>query len=267
MANIQEILNKILGSRYGRDVRQAIHDGIQQCYYDGKAGEIDLQARQDIDKTKKLIHGQCYGSLTLALNAIGITLEQSTITTAELFDLVGNGTTITFFSTSSEITDLPGSGVVELIRGVASTNLRYAWFHSNDGTLWHYKYHASNTAGNGWNEYVKKSEVQNLMISSSVDIAPDKIINTATFRRRGNIVQISFGKIIEEVEIGTTVQIATIPEGFLPTVGTNGVIPVTVGVQHYSMYVAVARSGVLQVRFMQDIPVGTQLYAVFTYMI
>lgn len=34
MANIQEILTKILSSRYGKDMRQAIHDGIQQCYDD-----------------------------------------------------------------------------------------------------------------------------------------------------------------------------------------------------------------------------------------
>lgn len=34
MANIREILTKILSSRYGKDMRQAIHDGIQQCYDD-----------------------------------------------------------------------------------------------------------------------------------------------------------------------------------------------------------------------------------------
>ena len=33
-SNIQQFLNKILSSRYGKDVRQAIHDGIQQCYDD-----------------------------------------------------------------------------------------------------------------------------------------------------------------------------------------------------------------------------------------
>lgn len=46
---ITEFLKQILSARYGRDVRQAIHDGIQQCYYDGKAGTIDLEARQDIE--------------------------------------------------------------------------------------------------------------------------------------------------------------------------------------------------------------------------
>lgn len=45
---IEQYLNKILEAVYGKDVRQAIHDGIQQCYYDGKAGSIDLEARQQI---------------------------------------------------------------------------------------------------------------------------------------------------------------------------------------------------------------------------
>ena len=47
-SNIQEFLNKILSSRYGKDVRQAIHDGIHQCYEDGKAGSTDLVAREQI---------------------------------------------------------------------------------------------------------------------------------------------------------------------------------------------------------------------------
>lgn len=49
MAGIQEYLNKIKTAVYGREVRQAIHDGIQQCYYDGKAGSTDLEARQRLD--------------------------------------------------------------------------------------------------------------------------------------------------------------------------------------------------------------------------
>lgn len=48
MAGIEEYLNKIKNAVYGRDVRQAIHDGIEQCYADGKAGAVDLVARQEI---------------------------------------------------------------------------------------------------------------------------------------------------------------------------------------------------------------------------
>ena len=46
MADIQTYLNNIMKAIYGKDVRQSIHDGIKQCYYDGKAGAIDLEARE-----------------------------------------------------------------------------------------------------------------------------------------------------------------------------------------------------------------------------
>lgn len=50
MSNILENLARILNARYGKDVRQSIHDAILNCYEDGKAGAIDLQARADIEE-------------------------------------------------------------------------------------------------------------------------------------------------------------------------------------------------------------------------
>ena len=47
-SNIMQNLAKILSSRYGKDVRQAIHDSIHDCYEDGKAGSTDLIAREQI---------------------------------------------------------------------------------------------------------------------------------------------------------------------------------------------------------------------------
>ncbi|MGN0398814.1 MAG: hypothetical protein ACI4EO_01685 [Blautia sp.] len=49
MADIRDYLKKILSSKYGKDVRQSIRDAIYQCYIDGKAGTIDLIARERID--------------------------------------------------------------------------------------------------------------------------------------------------------------------------------------------------------------------------
>lgn len=49
MAGIADHLKKILSSVYGKDVRQAIHDAIHQCYEDGKAGAVDLIARERIN--------------------------------------------------------------------------------------------------------------------------------------------------------------------------------------------------------------------------
>ncbi len=48
MSNIEQNLQKILTSRYGKDVRQSIHDSIHDCYEDGKAGATDLVAREQI---------------------------------------------------------------------------------------------------------------------------------------------------------------------------------------------------------------------------
>lgn len=48
MSNIEQNLQKILSSRYGKDVRQSIHDSIHDCYEDGKAGATDLVAREQI---------------------------------------------------------------------------------------------------------------------------------------------------------------------------------------------------------------------------
>jgi len=50
MSNIQEELQQILSARYGKDVRQNIHDAIHTCYEDGRAGAIDLVAREEIDE-------------------------------------------------------------------------------------------------------------------------------------------------------------------------------------------------------------------------
>ena len=55
MGNIQDLLAQILSARYGRDVRQSIHDAIETCYEDGHAGAIDLQAREDIAQAKELL--------------------------------------------------------------------------------------------------------------------------------------------------------------------------------------------------------------------
>lgn len=49
MPTISELLDKIKNAKYGRDVREAIHDGIRCCYDEGKAGVTDVSAREAID--------------------------------------------------------------------------------------------------------------------------------------------------------------------------------------------------------------------------
>lgn len=64
-SKIEEFLNKILSSRYGKDVRQAIHDGIHQCYEDGKVGATDLIARERINNLFELAPGATTGDAEL----------------------------------------------------------------------------------------------------------------------------------------------------------------------------------------------------------
>ena len=52
---IQEYLHKIKTAVYGKDMRQAIHDAIHQCYEDGKSGELDLVAREGVEQIKASI--------------------------------------------------------------------------------------------------------------------------------------------------------------------------------------------------------------------
>lgn len=58
MADIQTLLAKILNAVYGKDVRQSIHDSIKQCYYDGKAGTIDLKERERATKAEATINSR-----------------------------------------------------------------------------------------------------------------------------------------------------------------------------------------------------------------
>lgn len=65
MATIADYLKKILSAVYGKDVRQAIHDAIHQCYEDGKVGAVDLIARERIDNLAKLQEGSTTGDAEL----------------------------------------------------------------------------------------------------------------------------------------------------------------------------------------------------------
>ena len=71
MAGIDQLLTQILNTKLGKDMRQAIHDSIQQCYEDGKVGAVDLVARQRIDNLVKLPEGSTTGDAELADIRVG----------------------------------------------------------------------------------------------------------------------------------------------------------------------------------------------------
>jgi hypothetical protein len=58
MSDIETNLQTIITAVHGRDVRQAIHDAIHDCYEDGKAGGNDLIARERINEVNQALSEQ-----------------------------------------------------------------------------------------------------------------------------------------------------------------------------------------------------------------
>ena len=84
MAILQN-LKKILEAVYGKDVRQAIHDAIYECYEDGHAGSVDLVARSGIDALAANLNTE-YGSEVLYEDSTGAKQIGAEITLADDYD-------------------------------------------------------------------------------------------------------------------------------------------------------------------------------------
>lgn len=77
MSDIETNLNTIITAVHGRDVRQAIHDAIHDCYEDGKAGATDLVARERISEIVTDSTGSLSGYSVQTENISLSTLNQS----------------------------------------------------------------------------------------------------------------------------------------------------------------------------------------------
>ena len=88
MATIIENLKKILEARYRKDVRQAIHDSIENCYNDGKAGSIDLQARQMLGDTN--ISSIADGTVTGSVKTLSDEATENEAAISEVNSKLGN---------------------------------------------------------------------------------------------------------------------------------------------------------------------------------
>lgn len=100
MANIIELLQNILSARYGKDVRQSIHDAIKTCYDDGKAGVIDYEARAELPNKADLENGKVKLS---QIPKVALDIMKKVQTDAERFALtteeVQNGDTVKVIDT------------------------------------------------------------------------------------------------------------------------------------------------------------------------
>lgn len=126
MGNIQDLLAQILSARYGRDVRQSIHDAIETCYEDGHAGAIDLQARTllgdtDISEISETVTGavvELNGAVETAQGTANETLTK--LRTIGLIDSTENTSTRTLANGSYTKLDsltLP-PGIYELVASI-----------------------------------------------------------------------------------------------------------------------------------------------------
>lgn len=67
-SKIEQYLNKILSSRFGKDVRQSIHDGIKQCYSDVTNPDLNVDAFETAVQNK--IDSGALAAMTIADGSI-----------------------------------------------------------------------------------------------------------------------------------------------------------------------------------------------------
>lgn len=190
MSNIQDLLAQILGASRGDQVRDSIADAIQMCYDDGKAGSVDLQARNLINGIMNT--NELQESEIAVLQAIVAELQgggsggegsSGTVTTeipsfildAGIVDSIGVGNnavtnhTVTFNKTFTEI---PNVFVIMMVQTTASS----AYSKVSVGTIKssitteQFKLWVANTSGAGRSPTVGWIAIQPTTITVETDI-------------------------------------------------------------------------------------------------
>lgn len=88
MSDIETNLQKIQESVYGKDVRQAIHDAIHDCYEDGRAGGTDLIARERINEVNQTLSE----SIANVVDNYNLTNNEETLWTGKVWGGGATGT-------------------------------------------------------------------------------------------------------------------------------------------------------------------------------
>lgn len=125
-SNIQELLNAILNTQLGKDMRQSIHDSIQQCYEDGKVGAVDLVARKRIDNLVKLPEGSTTGDAELIDIRVGADGNK--------YETAGEAVRGQISNIEKILTDLSQIDIDNLVFK-SDDGKKYSIFIKNDGTF------------------------------------------------------------------------------------------------------------------------------------
>ena len=138
MSTIQDYLNKIKTAIYGKDVRQAIHDAIFKCYEDGKAGSIDLVARENINTLTNQVAAmdpennlqKTGGTMTgdIAMNGNKITGLADPIADGDAVNLLFMNTAIADFVHSL------GLGTIPAVASDLNTKAKTGWWVVGEAT-------------------------------------------------------------------------------------------------------------------------------------
>lgn len=147
MAGIQEYLNKIINARYGKEVRQAIHDSIHQCYEDGKAGSIDLEGRNiaaEAIATEKEERQQEIALERARIDNLSSLKEGSTTGDAELQDIRVGADGKTYASAGTAVRKQVGELKSDLANETSGVKYNLNWVHgtfkASSGTFENHDY-------------------------------------------------------------------------------------------------------------------------------
>lgn len=131
---IQQILEGIDTSQYGRDMRQYIHKGIEKCYEEGSAGETDLVARNDISAfASNFASVEDDSTISRAYNENEYFLHDKKLYRVNVYK--SSGTSISSGITQGFFTETSISGEL-MVRRISVDFNPSVSFRTKGGTMW-----------------------------------------------------------------------------------------------------------------------------------